>query len=123
MSAQIPVVVRDQKIIARELTFRDVRNWVAESEAASYRDPIHAIAFQGLGLDDLARMCDWSVDALEQFTASELQPLVEAARSINAPFFRVRGLLMGKLDEMLLQVNLPDLSAMPSSCQSVDIPT
>ncbi len=99
-AATKPVPVGNQTIVARELTFGEVRAWVAEVAATPQRDPVHALAFPGLGLDELARMCDAPVDTLEAFTASELQPLVDTCRALNPPFFRVRSILMAHVDRM-----------------------
>jgi hypothetical protein len=99
-SARQPVKIGDQTILARELTFAEVRAWVAEVAATPQRDPVHALAFPGLGLDELAKMCDSPVEILESFTAGELQPLVDVVKSLNAPFFRVRSILMAHVDRI-----------------------
>ena len=101
MAAATQVVqVGEQTITARELTFSEVRAWLVEATASTQRDPVQALAFPGLGLDELSRMCDAPVEVLETFAASELTPLVDAARSLNPPFFRVRRLLMAHIDRL-----------------------
>lgn len=80
-------------ITVRELTVSEVRDWLTESEAASYRDPVQALALPGLGLDELARMTDARASALEAFAPSELEELLAAARSLNPHFFRLRSAL------------------------------
>ena len=100
MPATHTLPLGDLLVTVRELTFAEVRAWLVETSASEYRDPVQALAFVGLGLDELARMCDVSADVLERFTASELAPLVEAAKALNAPFFRVRSLLMKHVDQL-----------------------
>lgn len=85
-------------VTVRELTVAEVRAWVVESQASSYRDPLHALALLSLpgetvGLDELARLCDATPDDLEQFTPGEIQPLLEAAKALNPLFFQLRTLL------------------------------
>lgn len=105
--------VGDQTITARELTFGEVRAWLVEETASSQRDPVHALAFPGLGLDELARMCDAPIEILETFTPCELAPLVEAVRALNPPFFRVRKLLMAHVDRLSTEEESPSSTASP----------
>lgn len=108
MPATQTLPLGDLLVTVRELTFAEVRAWLVETSASEYRDPVQALAFVGLGLDELARMCDASADALEKFTASELAPLVETAKALNAPFFRVRSLLMKHVDQLTYAEALPN---------------
>lgn len=77
-------------VTVRELTVAEIRAWVNESAAAEWRDPVHATAFEDVGLDEIARMVDVPIATLERFTPSELAPVVEAAKGLNAGFFRLQ---------------------------------
>lgn len=77
----------------RELTVAEVRDWVTDSAAAGARDPIHALALDGLGLDELARMVSCTAADLEAFAPSELAELLETAKALNPHFFRLRSAL------------------------------
>ena len=80
-------------VTVRELTVAEVRDWVTDSAAAGVRDPIHALALEGLGLDELARMISCPAADLEAFTPSELGELLAAAKALNPHFFRLRSAL------------------------------
>lgn len=80
-------------VTVRELTVAEVRAWVTESAASTFRDPVQAMVWDDLGLDELARMCDVGSSELEAFSPSELAPVLEAARSLNPAFFRLRAAL------------------------------
>lgn len=77
----------------KELTVGEVRAWVTETAATTWRDPIQATVWEDVGLDELARMTDASAEDLESFTPSELEPVIEAARKLNPSFFRLRAAL------------------------------
>ena len=77
-------------VTVRELSVAEVRAWVTESAASTFRDPVQAMVWDDLGLDELARMCDVGAPALETFAPSELAPVMEAARALNPHFFRLR---------------------------------
>lgn len=83
-----------QSILVRELTVAEVRAWITETAAQSWRDPVHALAFADLGLDELARMTDASVEELEQYAPSQLDPVMAVARRLNPHFFRLRDALI-----------------------------
>lgn len=81
-------------VTVRELTVREVRAWLTEMAAQIQRDPLHALAFDEIGLDELARMTDWSADDLEMFAPSQLAEVLRVAKRINPDFFRIRGALI-----------------------------
>lgn len=106
MSATVTVLVGNEEIVVRELTFKEVRDWLAEVEAQTPRDPVHATAFEDLGLDDLARVVDWPVGRLESYTPSQLKPVVEAARKLNPHFFRIREALQWAFRQLMTAENV-----------------
>lgn len=101
MSATLTVLVGNEEVVVRELTFNEVRDWLAEVEAQTHRDPVHATAFEDIGLDDLARVVDWSVSSLETCTPSQLNPVVEAAKKLNPHFFRLRTALQWAVRQLM----------------------
>lgn len=102
MSAALTVLVGDEEfVVVRELTFKEVRDWLAEVEAQTQRDPVHATAFEDLGLDDLARVVGWSCSRLETYTPSQLKPVVDAAKKLNPHFFRLRAALQWAVRELM----------------------
>lgn len=115
MPATRKVQIGERTITVRELTFSDVRDWLVETEAAGQRDPLHALALEDCGLDDLARMCDVSADDLEVFTPFEIEPVVEICRKLNPHFFRVRAALSGVARMMISEAQALASSAPPAS--------
>lgn len=95
MPASRTVALGERAVTVRELTVREVRDWLTEIEAGAPVDPLHALAFEDFGLEDLARMCDAPAADLEAFAPSDLAELVAAARALNPHFFRVRAALTG----------------------------
>jgi hypothetical protein len=106
MSATLTVLVGNEEIVVRELTFKEVRDWLAEVDAQTQRDPVHATAFEDLGLDDLARVVDWSVSSLETCTPGQLRPVVEAAKRLNPHFFRIREALRWAFRQLMTAENV-----------------
>ena len=85
---------KEMVVTVKELTVTEIRNWIVESSAATWRDPVLATVWEDIGLDELARMTDCSATDLEDFTPSGLQPVLEAARNLNQHFFRLRSYLL-----------------------------
>lgn len=81
-------------ITVHELSVGEVRAWLTEMAAQVQRDPLHALAFEDIGLDELARMTDWTVKKLERFAPSQLAEVLRVARRLNPDFFRIRGVLI-----------------------------
>ena len=107
MSAALTVLVGNEEITVRELTFKEVRDWLAEVQAQTERDPVHALAFEDLGLDDLARFVDWSIGRLETCTPSQLRPVVDAAKRLNPLFFsRIREALQWAFRQLMTAENV-----------------
>jgi hypothetical protein len=107
------------RVKVRELTVSDVRAWINESAGAGYRDPVQATAFDGFGLDELARMVDKDAAELEEFAPSDLSQLVEVAREMNPHFFRLRSALEWAVRARPTHEN----STAPSSSSSASMDT
>jgi len=123
MSATLTVLVGNEEIVVRELTFKEVRDWLAEVDAQTQRDPVHATAFEDLGLDDLARVVDWSVSSLETCTPSQLKPVVDAAKKLNPHFFRLRAALQWAVRELMTSEDVSSQSnARPAYWPSAGMP-
>ena len=114
MPATRPVPVGKLTVNVLELSFTEVRNWMVECESGATTDPLHALAFDDCGLDDIARMCDVSVAALEAYTPTELADLVAACKALNPHFFRVRAALSGVARMMLEEAKALHSTAAPA---------
>lgn len=84
----------EQTITVRELSVGEVRAWLTEMASQVQRDPLHALALPDIGLDELARMTDWTVKKLERFAPSQLAEVLAVAKRLNPDFFRIRGVLI-----------------------------
>jgi hypothetical protein len=91
MRATITVHIGQQTITVNELTVAEVRQVLLTAPSAA--DPLHALVFDGFGLNDLAMLCSATAEDLEAYTPSELKPLVEACKDLNPHFFRIRAAL------------------------------
>ncbi len=111
------------KVVVRELTVAEVRDWINDSQTAGYRDPIQALALPDLGLDELARMTDRSAGELEAFAPSELQHLADAARELNPFFFRLRAALQWATGKLQSQTPASSTEESPDSSVNTDTPT
>lgn len=101
MPATRTIQLGERAVTVRELTVADVRELLITEPRQA--DPLHALAFDGFGLHDIACQCDATADDLEPFAPSDLQPLVDACRELNPHFFRVRAALSGVARLMLAE--------------------
>lgn len=115
MRAVVPVAVGDTTINVRELTFAEVRAWMVEAETSGSQDPLHALALEDCGIDDLARMSDASVITIEKFAPSEIAELIATAKKVNPHFFRMRAALFGVARMMLAEAEALASTAPPAS--------
>lgn len=83
----------DRLITVRELTVGEIRAWLASAEAQDDAgvDVVGALLFEQVTLDDLARMCDVSVDEMNALPLSVINQVKAAAEALNADFFALRG--------------------------------
>lgn len=95
MPATAIAKVGEREVTVRELTVKEVRNWVAEIEAGAVADPLRRLLFDDCSLDDILRMVvDPDAEFLEGFGESDLAELHAKAKAINPYFFRVREALI-----------------------------
>jgi hypothetical protein len=102
-------------VTVKELTVGEVRNWMLDVETGKGEDPLHALALEECSLADLARMAEIEASALEDYTPSELAPLMEAAKALNPHFFRVRAALSGVARLMLKEAEALVLNKAPAA--------
>ena len=117
MAVTRSVSVGDRLVTVRELTVREVRDWLADADCGAPDDPIHALAHEDCSLSDLARMSDIAARDLEDYTPSELEALVATARKLNPHFFRVRAALSG-----VARLMLREAAALVSTAPPADSP-
>ena len=108
-----------QVVTVRELTVREVRDWLVADPAP---DPLRAYVFEDFSLDDLARMSDVAPEALESYAPSELAPLVQAAQSLNPHFFRPRADLAQVTRALIAEAWPAPSTAAPVSSSSEGMP-
>jgi len=83
----------ERTVTVRELTVREVRDWMVALETRQEADAIGALALDECRLEDLAHMSDISAADLEGYTPSEMADLVSVCKAINPHFFKVRAAL------------------------------
>ena len=93
MAAVRTAQVVDRTANVRELTFREVRDWLLAIETGEAAPIAYSLAFEDCGLADLANMCDLSLADLEATAPSDLTELKQVAKELNPHFFRVRAAL------------------------------
>lgn len=81
------------EVTVYELSVAAVRAWLVETESARERDPLHALALENSGIDDLSRLTDCGPETLERLTVRQLAVVEQTARELNPHFFRVRAAL------------------------------
>jgi hypothetical protein len=78
----------ERKVLVKELTLAELRAWLAELPARAGSDLVDDLfADQDLALADLPVFSDFPAEALGDYAPSELAPLVESIREVNAHFF------------------------------------
>lgn len=89
------VQIGDRSVIVREMTVRDVRNWLADVSAAGpLVNWIDETLMHDISLGDLARMTSLEVDEMDAWRPSELQQVIDVARELNPHFFVLRGRML-----------------------------
>lgn len=96
MRAERKVMVAGREVTVHELTVGEVRQWLQELTSAGER-PIDVVAeelFAECSLEDLQRMSDLTLEAMDAVSPAELRKIVEAAKALNPDFFGLRGRLV-----------------------------
>lgn len=97
MPAQTVINLGDLPVTVRAITARELYDWQIEIEAKASGKvtciSAYDLFFDDCGLEDLARMTDQPVDVLAEYSHDELLPVLEAARGLNKPFFRLRAVM------------------------------
>jgi hypothetical protein len=115
MPATLPIQIGERTVTVRELTVREVRDWLTSLEKGSAQvDAGGEFVWDDCSLQDLARMSDAPLDFFDDFAPSDLAPLREAARSLNPHFFRLRAAVAAAQAAMIRRL-LPDQSSSPPS--------
>ena len=94
------VLVGDRRVMVRELTVGDVRNWLKEAGADLTISAVDLLLIPEISLPDLARMTNLSVADMDDWQPSELRELMAVAKDLNADFFGLRGRLL-KIDGVI----------------------
>lgn len=94
------VLVGERRVMVRELTVGDVRNWLKEAGADLTISAVDLLLIPEISLPDLARMTNLSVADMDDWQPSELRELMAVAKDLNADFFGLRGRLL-KIDGVI----------------------
>lgn len=116
MAMVVPVPIGERTFKVRELSVRELREWIGRAESGAPVDPLRRFMFDDCSLDDLAQMCDISGDDLEGYAPSELEPLRAKCKELNPAFFRVRAAMETVARYISQEASLlPSTAASPSS--------
>lgn len=94
------VLVGERRVMVRELTVGDVRNWLKEAGTDLTISAVDLLLIPEISLPDLARMTNLSVADMDDWQPSELRELMAVAKDLNADFFGLRGRLL-KIDGVI----------------------
>lgn len=115
MAAEIPVQLGQRTVIVRELTVREVRDWIISLETgAAIVDAGGEFVWDDCSLQDLARMTDCPLEVFDDYTPSEIEPVRKIARDLNPHFFRTRAAVAAAQSAMIRRL-LPEQSSNPPS--------
>jgi hypothetical protein len=90
------ITVADREVAVREMTVREIRDWLKDMEAdAGDADYLGMSLLEGVTLADVARMTDLSVADMDGFLPSEIDTIVAACQEVNPGFFRVAAPMLG----------------------------
>lgn len=84
--AEVPL--GDRKVMVKELTLAEIRAWLEEAAQRLTVGLVDELFDdKDLSISDLPSFCDMAADQFEGFGPSELEPLVDKIREVNARFF------------------------------------
>ncbi|WP_374496039.1 hypothetical protein [Zoogloea sp.] len=89
-------------VTVRELTVREIREWLAEVKADGQLGLIDALLLKDLTLPDLVRVSSLTMEQLDKIGPSKLRQVVDVAKEINSAWFDLR--------ERILDIGRPTLS-------------
>jgi len=94
MGASAEQTLRGTRVVVKELTTADVRDWMREIEQGLLPiDPAGDALFDDVSLADIARMTTAQAEWLAEFAPSELRPLADLCKQVNPHFFRLRAVV------------------------------
>lgn len=115
MPATIPVQLGNRTVIVREMTVREVRDWLVSIETGTATvDPASEFVWDDCSLQDLARMTDCTTADFDEFAPTDLEPIRKIACELNPHFFRTRAAVAAAQSAMIRRL-LPDQSSEPPS--------
>ena len=123
MAATVTARVGERSVTVRELTVREVRDWLVAQQLRTDHDLVRAWALDDCSLDDLAQMSDIGAADQEAYAPSELAELVAAAKKLNPHFFRGRAALMQVARQILQETRALLSTGTAASSPSAGTPT
>lgn len=82
------ITIGERKVLIKELTLAEIRAWLANSANPVDIDLVDTIySADDLLITDIPQFCDLTVEDLVQLAPSEIDPVVQAIREVNARFF------------------------------------
>lgn len=88
------VTTDNQTFTVRDITVTEMRDWWNRITMPGHAcNVVNEFALPGISLDDLATLCDCTVDDFDSLTYRELDAILTAAKELNPHMFRARDLL------------------------------
>lgn len=81
------VPVAGRAVTVRELSVREIREWLASATAPEHWDAVDELLLGEISLTDLARMTTVGPEVLGEAYQSELAELLAVAKKLNPLFF------------------------------------
>ena len=81
--------VGDKKVIIRELTVSELRQWIADTEEIDTNDIITLAIVDGMSLKDLRQMTNLTEDEINEMSPSTLVNIADTCKKVNASFFQM----------------------------------
>lgn len=105
MAFSKPIYVGDKEVTVRELSVREIREWMkaAETDSSSMLD-LGDVLFEDVRIADLAVMSDASAEDLEAMSPSDLRAIADTCREVNEHFFAMSDRINPVLSEALEKI-------------------
>ncbi|MCY1506587.1 hypothetical protein D9M68_408390 [compost metagenome] len=84
------IKVGERRVMVRELTVAEVRQWLGDAASRKQVDTVDAMLFEEISLPDLARMTSLDVESMGDWQPSQLREVIAAAKDLNKDFFAMR---------------------------------